>query len=446
MIDRLEAALRRYEIIRPTADRPQRMGKTEEFAQWMTEYVCPAIEPLVARPDFRRLARWSIDNLAPVIATPARQLVDAVDRAFVGAGRTIAELTRQAPLRALLESPSDGGTSNSPNLPSADLSAAETMPDTIASFLAERPWHDLVSVHDFFSPVAELNLINREAWLGPGTANTQISEFCPYTQPHLGHPGDYIARSLLTRITYWQSRLQRFLVRCDGLLRGVGSETTCLRDALWAAFRQVTSASPLVEDVCLHDSQARLRQSAAALTQIFGAYRPRADFSWLGEAGQMAGNATSLRYFVDRRADVGIVEAVAGALSELSTLARSTLDPEDVITAKINELPFVLVYGRGRQELYWQGELTDIDWLKKYRRAWTLLVAMAEKALHGQGVDEADDLGVSLKDAKADLKRILPPDLGELLLVQQRVYTLKISRELVYVARFDQEDRLTEVT
>lgn len=445
MFDRIEAALRRYELIRPTPERPARLGKAEEFSQWITEYVCPAIEPLLAREDFRRLARWSIEHLAPGSKGEARRLVENVDRALVTAAQSLIAWMSSRGLREAMEREAGRSVSAAPRANPTKTKSTTIGRRTVADFVAQRPWHDLVSEFDFFAPVCELNLRNREAWLGPNSQMTQILEFCPYSRPHLSHPGDCIARCLLARVEYWQSDLRRLLVKCENLSRGRSATNAKSKQRAHEAFAELNRLRQQLEDTCLHDVHAKPRQAAAALTQIYGAYRSRADLSWLGSTHELVGNAATLRYFVDRRADVTVVEAVAAALTETAELARAEIDPEEAIATKVRECPLVLIDGPGRRELYWQQHILDRPWQKR-GRAWTLILALAQKAKHGQGVDEADDLGISLKDAKGDLVRLLPSVLHKRIDVVRGVYTLHMPGNQIYVARFDQEDRLREIS
>jgi hypothetical protein len=92
--------------------------------------------------------------------------------------------------------------------------------------------------------------------------------------------------------------------------------------------------------------------------------------------------------------------------------------------------------------LYWDGELVDADWNKR-ARSWTLLFALAEAAVGTrQGVDDFSDLGISLKDAKNDLKKLIPSSLFSTIRVVKGVHRLDLKDSNIYLGRFEQIERL----
>lgn len=445
MPDRIEIALRRFESIRRRNGEvvlPTRLGK--ELSSWAHDEVCAVVEDAIQRPDFRRLSRWSIDNLSPHAKSEARRLVERVDAALVQGAQQLAALTRKALLRDALAEDCEREREFATSSTGTSRRSSSTTPvATVADFVAARPWHDLVSIRDFFGYVAELNLLDRTAWLGPNSEKIQIGEFLPYANPVLKRPGDLIARSMFIRIDYWLDGLRRLLVRCDGLLAAPTGKMTKLRTELRATLNDVQAPLQKLEEACSHAPEVRMREAAMRLLQLYTAFRPSASLAWLGLDSQPMTIPGLLRYDLEKRADLDLADAIAAALTEIAPLYRTGLDPDETIAEKARSLPLVLIYGPGRRELYWQGTLCDIDWGKR-KRAFTLLVALAEKAKRGQAVDECDDLGVSLKDARSDLNRLLPKSMRPVIQVRQKAYKLNLPADDIYVGRFDQEDRLSE--
>lgn len=445
MPDRLDSALRRFELIRARSDdvgAPLRLGR--ELSHWAQEEVCAVVEEAVRRPDFRRLARWSLDHLTPNAKTEARQLVEAVDHALVEGAAQLAALTRKPPLSLALTEALQNGEAPSRRSRDRAPSAPRSTPPTVADFVAGRPWRDLVSIYDYFGYVGELNLADRSAWLGPDSQQAQLAEFTPFINPTLKLPGDLIARSLFIRIEYWQSHLQKFMVHCDNLLARRSPRMTKARTALRSALQGISPAVQRLENVCRHAADVRLREATVKLLQMFAAYRPRADFTWLNPGDYAPEQAGIWRYHLEHRADLDIADDVAAALREIAPLFRSELDPDLVIEEKVRQLPLVVIDGLGRREVYWKNSLCDVDW-DRHKRAFTLLRTLVEKGKRGLGVDAADDLGISLKDAKGDLTKFLPEPLSSLIQVRQATYKLNLPADKMYLGSFGQEDRLEEV-
>lgn len=447
MLDRLEAAVRDYDRVRQAGCNDSLRG-AEALSFWIQDKVCPVVDQLLARPDFRKLARWPLDQLDKFANSEARRLVEGVENAILASAKRLADLSQTPVLQEFIGGLA-AGEEHAPPVQTPANGRPVEMPQwksgfkTPAHFIATRPWRDLVCVYDYFQPVADLHLVDREAWLGPDTNHVQIARFSPFVHPHLRLPGDFIVRALMIRIAYWRDRLLRIQQRFEGVLRQA-KDTARLKETREAVCG-IREPLERLEAICLHDPESPLRQTCITLVQVYAAYRKQADFSWLGAVGEMAGNAASIRYSVDQCADTATTDHVAAALAEVAGLYRSEPDPEDVIQENCRKVPLVIVDGRGRRELYWHGELVDADW-ETSGRAWTLMVALAANARRGQGVDAASDLGISAKDAKHALKSILPSELFGLIKARSGVYRLTLPRDKVFAVEFDQVDRLTELS
>lgn len=445
MLDRLEAAVRDYDRARQAGCNDSLRG-AEALSLWLQDKVCPVVDQLLARPDFRKLARWPLDQLEKFANSEARRLVEGVENAILASAKRLADLSQTPVLQEFIGGLAAGEEHAPPIQTSANGRSVEMQQwksgfETPAHFIATRPWRDLVCVYDYFGSIADLHLLDREAWMGPNSNHVQIGNFSPFLHPHLRLPGDFIVRTLMIRIAYWHHVLLGVQQRFEGVL-GQAKDTARLKETREAVCG-IREPLERLKAICLHDPQSPLRQACITLVQVYAAYRKQGDFSWLGAAGEMAGNAASIRY-VDQCADTAITDHVAAALAEVAGLYRSEPDPEDVIQENCRNVPLVIVDGRGRRELYWHGELVDADW-ETSTRAWTLMVALAANARRRQGVDAASELGISLKDAKYDLKRILPSELFSLIKVRKGVYRLTLPRDKVFAVEFDQVDRLTEL-
>ena len=167
------------------------------------------VQELLEHSDFRKWARWPIERLAEGASGEERGWSEAVDTALVRAGETLATFAEFAVAQSeLVQSEAAGANrSNSTSHPTLRLAdhldeigprggssarpSANAMTQALAGmkFIASRPWVDLVAIGDYFAPVNDLNLGNREAFLGPNTWHVQIGEFSRFCNPRLRPPG-----------------------------------------------------------------------------------------------------------------------------------------------------------------------------------------------------------------------------------------------------------------
>ena len=448
MLDRLEAAVRDYDRVRQAGCNDSLRG-AEALSFWIQDKVCPVVDQLLARPDFRKLARWPLDQLDKLANSEARDLVENVENALVASAKRLVDLSQTPVLQRFIT----GLAAGKEHVPSAEASAngdpVELPPGTRRpskrrlTSLPRNPGETSFA----FTTISTRSPISTLSIERPGWAQTAIMSRLPvsghFYVPNCSCPVTSSSDTLMIRIAYWRDVLLRVQQRFEGALRQA-KDTARLKETREAVCG-IREPLERLEAICLHDPQSPLRQACITLVQVYAAYRKQADFSWLGAVGEMAGNAASIRYSVDQCADTAITDHVAAALAEVAGLYRSEPDPEDVIQENCRKVPLVIVDGRGRRELYWHGELVDADW-ETSARAWTLMVALAANARRGQGVDAASDLGISLKDAKYDLKRLLPSELFDLIKTRRGVYRLTLPRDKLFAVGFDQVDRLTELS
>lgn len=454
MFDHLEVAWRRFERIRPAAT-PCSAWQAQELSLWLQTEVCQVVEDLVQRPDFRRRARWPLQELGPGANSEERSLVDAADGALVECARRLAAgahqpanrgaLLRIGPYNALLPQ-GDSGGQESNNVDTSGLPIPLGLP-TI-EFIAGRPWHDLVSRNDYFYPVSDLNLFDRKRYLGPASAHVQIGEFLPYCNPRLRLLGDFVSRTLLIRIEYWQSILQRFLVRCQSAQQILDPQSdSWWRDAVESLHRSTEAYEELCQR-CLAGNEGRVRGACILLLQVYATYRPRAELTWLGVPLGTQRQAGNIRDRLERRFDTSIGEQVAAALLEVTPFYRSSPSAEDILAEKVCAHALVVVMGRVQQKVHWYGNLVNTDWSTQ-RAQWDFFTTLVERAKTGQGVDASNlsgDAPTRLKDRRSRLKTLLPEDLDARIRVAGRgTYKLNLRPEEICLLQYQEDERLVEL-
>lgn len=452
MIDRLDSVFRRYERIYSDDNEPGIKLRAEALADWLDRDVCPVVQELLERPDFRKWARWPIERLAEGARGEERGLIEAVDTALVRAGETLAAFAELVVAKsALVQSEAAGvSRSNSTSHPTLSLAnhpdeigqqggsaarlSVEVMSQALAGmkFIASRPWVDLVAIGDYFRPVNDLNLGDREAFLGPNTRHVQIGEFSRFCNPRLRPLGDFISRTLLIRVEFWQNMLQKFWTACQRMAHE-NQLTNCQE---WsnsaAAMCELSECAEALRHGLMDDRQLRLREACLALVQIYASFRPRADFSFLGSLAKLVGNAGAYRYLAVRRQVLAIPEQIAAALTEAAGLYRSQEDQEERIRELSMRYSLLIVEGPGKRDAYWNGELVVAEW-QKHEKPWSLLLAMAERQLLGRGAD-VFDANCSAKDARHRLKQLIPDDLNEKIVPAGRgTYKLELKTGEVYI-------------
>jgi len=459
MWGRLDFSLRRYEQLPHGRDGANSTLTGAAYSSWLRDEVCPTVQQLILRPDFRRLACWPLDHLQQGARTPERRLIEAVECELLAAAGRLIEImdgpgVREALAvenRALAEAVECAAEevvgAAEPVVRQIKRPARVSVDDsweTSADLIATRPWRDLMSIYDYFGPAAELNLEQPEAGLTQGERRPQLAIFNAYFAPDLRLPGDYITRMLRIRIEHWYTSLQRLTVRCQAVLRQQNAPQhvhaalrTCL-GRLPAAIRELDAA-------LTYDAQAKLRQACMCLVQVYAACHTTDQLTWLGAAAEMRSGASHFVYHVERRANRELVDRIASSLAELAEFSRSQVPPQLIIQERVDDTPLVLVQSPGRNELYWQGEMVDFD-VESSRSAWTMLVALVHKARRGEAVDDSDELGITLKDAKHRLKKYLPENLFTLIKSARGSHRLQLTAEQIFVYPQDLREQATGLT
>jgi hypothetical protein len=459
MPDRLDYSVRNYELIRPQPSQASAKTKAAELADWIDRDVVPIIDELSRRSDFQSHARWPLERLLRSADAPERRLVESVENRLVDAAGALAAFAKREVIDRALDAADEPrrefGNATCPLQETHPVTAGPTDGAAVAAmcdwaplagvqlmeFIAGRPWLDLASSADFFSPVAELNLSNREVYLGPNSSHVQIGKFLPYLNPRFRPLGDFISRALLTRAEYWRDTLQRFSVWCQN---AIPSQQRHLDGPLLTA---TAAMGRLAEDLerlrhALTDgADAKLREASLVLVQAHAAFRPLADFSWLGDAATLAGNAALYRSEIERRENFAMVEQIAAALAEMAPLYRRAEDPDAVLRQACARYELVVVDGPGRREVYWKRNEVGDKWGRQ-QAPWIFLVALVERLMSGQSAVDAFKIDCSTKDARYRIKRIIPEDLdAHIVSAGTGTYTLNLSPEQVRLLRIEEEER-----
>ena len=468
MSDRLAHSLRRYERIRPEPREKPNLLKAEELVDWIERDVGPLVVELSHRPTFQALARWPLEHLMPGAVSAERRLVEAVERRLVATAEALAAVANMKEIAFALvpnisaatdpvEERSLARESTSPGNVDAD-NEVETEVDALLTavnewrllsggplmeFIAHKPWRDLTSSLDFFGPVADLNLHDREAYMGPNTSDVQMGMFLPYCNPRLRLLGDFVSRMLLLRVEFWQEALRMFFLHCRSLV----PEEVRGGDQKWSAaeaeYSQLDAETRQLRHELLGGSETKPREAAIALVQVHAAFQPQDDFSWLGEGSSYVAHAAYYRDGIERRQNFALAEQIAASLVECADIYRSKHDPEEIVRQALAEHPLVVVEAPGRREVYWNGITTAESWGRQ-NTCWRFLVALVEAAKLKRGAD-AFDFDGSAKDARSHIKESIPQELDSLIRPSgQGTYTLHLAPEQICILRLETDDRFAE--
>lgn len=464
MPDRLDLCLRRYESIRSQPGFAKTDAQAAELADWIERDVAPIVEELCQRSDFRELACWPIERLLPGSQAPERQFVESVDRRLAEAAHALAMVADPEPTTgpgaASRESASSRKraatmrrkTQFSP-VGLADVQAPESTPSAAnlggpptgtqrIALIATRPWQDLACSADYFGPAADLNLRDREAYLGPGASHVQLLDLIPYGNPRLRPLGDFISRMLLARAQHWRDVLQRFSAWRQSVVPANDREDHPRWPTVFKNMDLLAEDFERLRHALTAGQGVKLREASLALIEAQAAFRPQTDFSWLGEVAKLAANAGRFRYRIERRHDFALVEQIAAALTELAPLYRSVEDSEAMLRQACARYDLVLVDGAGNREAYWKQQTVGDRWHSQ-NAAWKLLIGLAERLLSGGSGTDGFQIDCSSKDARYRLKRHIPQELDEhIVAAGEGTYILDLKVEQVCLLRWRDDERL----
>ncbi len=492
---RLEFALREWAHIE--SSRNSAKIRSSELDFWLSNRVCAAIAELTHRSDFKQMARWPLDRLRPGASTPERQLIEQIDAALVQTATSLASILSRSsvqaafgPLPSSVVTLSGSETITGDMTPSgaalvqtatslASILSRSRVPaafrpqksstgttveySTIAedaepvrdrlmeslSYIAGRPWLDLVCTRDYFHSTGGMNLVvepsRQDDSITPKTAvAVQWGHMIPAFEPSLRYGADFVFRCLELRIMHWKSVLTRASTLIMQTIKD--SLSAQCQDAQDVRDVRIPVQSLFEELKALYRAErdTPLRDACLVLVQTYASYNPSAELTWLGLDSASRDWAGMVRVAVERD-DMRMVEAVVAALQEVQRGLEEVEDVESRILELAKSHTLCIIEGIGRRDLYWQGDKIEADWAKA-KSSWSLLVALAEKAAKGLAFD-GFDLEVSVKDAKSRLRAHVPVELFEKIMPNgRRTYRLDLAPEQICVRTFEEDEVLKEPT
>lgn len=457
MLDQLEMARRHYEQIQPDPASEITEYGVEQRTDWLKRNVCPIVAELIPRPDFQKHVTWPIERLGGSTLCEERSRVGSIDTALVAYASALAAFAEQPDIqqRLLCLGPHNGWLAEGDPQgqdPVVSKERGKPIPLGVSTmeFIASRPWRDLVSIYDYFSPVSDLNLTNPPK--NEVGERVRHASFALVFRPSLQVPGDYVSRCMWIRLENWMTLLQRFWVRCHTALQRCPQGGGKSWDVVTQARETLHECSEAIRLMCFEDSKARLRDSCIVLLQIFAAYRPEADLKWLGLPSDfIRANANTLPFHVQHHHGTVITERVMAALLDVSDRYRQRVEPKDVIRDACRSHALVLIRGVGVQTVIWKGKEVEFDWTST-RALWDFLVVLTERALEGLAVDshiwrhrKYDTKPAPLKDCKHHLKqrKILPDDLFEKIEPAGRgSYKLDLRPEEICLLQYSDDEQI----
>lgn len=209
-------------------------------------------------------------------------------------------------------------------------------------------------------------------------------------QPRLFFVGDYVTRCLLQRVRSWRC--------CLGEARAVIYEALkrieCRYENRVAAERRAWDTlhrrSDELETMCLHGTQARLRDACVGAVQLYAEFHPTPDLQWLGLEPALVQRAKGvLRHNLLSSRDLESFERIANVLGSLQGLYRDADPQQSDLEAAIATGDLVIVDRPGRREAYWETRPIEVDWFD-FEKPWELLCQLARNARYERPVGHLD--------------------------------------------------------
>jgi hypothetical protein len=416
-VDRLELALRRYQQIVPKpvdhAGMPLRALNI-----WLSEDVNAVLDDYTRRPSFREHASWPVRALSVGANSSERDLIDQIDSEIVRCGRALLKLADKRLIkRKTVE-----------NVPAKPVVVGETvriddagsrvvareygqpveleMELSQIDAIAQRDWDDLVNVNDYFEPQQQWSRDFDDQAIQHADAIVSIN-------PELLPIGNFIVRRVLARIETRLTTLESFRRRCLTALQQVRSAYSKDCTEIESAWSELSRLHAELVRSFRSGTESRLRDACVVSTQIYAAFSPGPNVTWLGLDADIVNDALPALRARGRGWDnAHMFERIAASLGSLRQLYGDTGPDRSAIEEAI--AAGGLVIDELRHEAFWQTERLDKQPTKS---AWILLVALARKAQRRMATEERDvwgDEAVSLSamsTAWGRLKNCLPSSL-----------------------------------
>jgi hypothetical protein len=234
-MDRVESAARQYARIKPKGEVDWPGTLLRKAKVWLRDYVCPAVEELLARPPFRELARWPLDVLAPTSLSNEGGLLGSVDCALVQAARALVKIAEDEKIGQHLreqKGPKECVIQESVRIDGTGTDQVKTTRGLIGPLeehaasiqsIAEHRYAELVSPEDFFRVRSGLIPTHVLANLSRSESSSVTDgAIVPFLNPELRPVGDFITRAMFHRIDRCMESLQTYRTFCLRAIAAAG--------------------------------------------------------------------------------------------------------------------------------------------------------------------------------------------------------------------------------
>jgi hypothetical protein len=408
-MDRLEIAEKKYERIASGLFALDE-GKSEEIEAWLRDFVVPVVADLQGIPAFRRYAKFGLSQLAAESDTLERLQVVALDDALVDCAAATVELGRQDEFKHLLAdrdpleelNEKKSGISSAPSLREGLLKRKHD-PRSIVERMADRPWFSLVMDLDF--PVLNKHLFVQ-------VDSSSLDEAFGKFRPNIPVLGDGITRMMFARIGFWMHYLEAVWNRIHVRIAQTEDDLFAAHEEFFTTNFKLDECLEKLRNTCLSGDDVRMRDACCTLLQVYIAYHPRPQLSWLGvtedryqvtaeilrrefrrlsEVVECALVDSSTFREARRRpamiVDLDSVQQVAAALADVAELYRQSVCPVELIE-EARTLHRLVVVTKPRMAFF-DGVKLDVDW-NAMSKSWELLLHLAARAERLDGVDQYD--------------------------------------------------------
>ncbi|MBW3597267.1 MAG: hypothetical protein KY475_08335 [Planctomycetes bacterium] len=414
-MDRLELALRRYRQICAAPAGPGEVPM-RDVVIWLREDVSRVLEEYAFRPTFRAYASWPVVALCPGAETPERHLVERAGEQLVECAEALLKVLR---LRTVLRKigelfpPTSTVVSQTVEIRNGGqrpFAAERAIVDHFQIELgqlqavADRDWTDLVNVADYFEPQQEFVETEDGEWL-------QRGEWVVSVNPELLPAGNFIVRCLRKRISMRHEILKACRGRCLVALRQIRRKLKGC-DAVEEAWTSLTQTVDEIERTFQTGREARLRDACVVSTQLYGAFHPDPDLSWLGLDPEIVENGLAMVKFRLRTFQgAHMLERAAASLGDLRRLYEEGRPDQSEIEESIASGGLVIL--ESDHIAYWEGKQLTKEIVGT---SWKFLHALARKARHRAAVEERDVFDKVVSDSAMStawgrLKKMLPAPL-----------------------------------
>jgi hypothetical protein len=444
-MNEITAVIRLFEQLAPRRVDPWDPVTLRRLKVWLSDDVARVVDGLAGRPAFREQAAWVIRSLEPDCGSIARQVVDRLEQALLSVAkiqskvlrndRILAQMRSSFPPRSAVVEEAIEISSDHPRraverkMGSFDETEMEV---TQLRQLCDQglPGLRLIKPDDYFDPQPEILGRDGQRILSDGA---MIVAFNPELHP----VGNFILQCAIRRLEQRLNLLTQIRRKSSVAVSSLGRtyQDHERAEVAWeklqaelAEFRRVFQSGPDME----------LRNACVILTQVFAAFHPSPDVSWLDLPKRLTAEIHGILLTRMRGHRGGeLFERVNAALI---TAQRLYEDRKPGISAQEEAIARgdLVLIAEGRL-LYWQQQVVNFS-ARAHQSAWETIVALANK----RQVTESDLFGDKIAGRSGmamrinRLKRLLPVSLRNLVKrgSEVRTYRLDIERSRIHLFGF----------